>query len=144
MINHFGLTSIIAFACANIKKLKERYKDWKLHQNIHVNLKDDQSTLGKTHQEVSGVGLQYNNIKNNIALLNGLEIAFIVGLVLLIVIAFIVHRWNNSGSENFYQIYVLKESMIMFLYNVLLPICYLAKKKDLRKYIWEYIDDLIH
>ena len=143
-ISIIALTSIIAFVCSNRKKFKERYKDWKLHQNIHVKLKDEQSQPGKIHQEVSGVSLQYNNIKNNITLLNGLEIAFTVGLILLIVIAFIVHRWKNIGSENFYQVYVLKESIIMFFYNVGIPICYLAKKKELRKYIWEYTNELIH
>ena len=143
-ISIITLTSIIAFVFANGRKFKEYYKDWKFHKNIHVKLKNDQLTSDEIQKETFGVGLQYNNKNNNIALLNGLEIALIVGVILLIVLVYIVHRWNNSGSENFYQVYVLKESMIMFFYNVLLPICYLAKKKDLRKYIWEYIDDLIH
>ena len=143
------LTSIIAFIYANRRKLKEHYKDWNFHQNIHVQLTNDHSSSEDTQQVPCGpglqyTGLQYNNIKNNIALLSGLEIAVVTGLCFLIVLVYIVHRWNNSNSENFYQQFLLKESIALFVYNILLPIGYLTKKKDLRKYIWEYIDDLIH
>ena len=31
------LTSTIAFVLTNVKKLNERYKEWKLHQNINLN-----------------------------------------------------------------------------------------------------------
>ena len=70
-------------------------------------------------------------------------------IVVAILIAFftcvliIVHRWKNSDSKNFFQAFLLKEAALRFLWNVLLPIGYISKKKDMRKYVKDYICFLI-
>jgi hypothetical protein len=51
------LTSTIAFITSNIKKMKERYKEWKFHQNINVRLNEQQPYEGQLPM--------VNNAKNN-------------------------------------------------------------------------------
>ena len=88
--------------------------------------------------------LQYNNIKNNVALLNGSEMAVMVLFVFVISFLYILHRWTMGNTKNFYQQFIIMENALMFVYNVVFPTLYLIKKKDMRKYIWEYLNDLIH
>ena len=58
------LTSGIAFLITNIKKFKERYKEWKFHSNININVNLN------TQQPYEGQ-LRFNNLKNNFPLLTG-------------------------------------------------------------------------
>ena len=66
--------SAITFVITNIKKMKERYKEWKFHQNINVNLNTQLPIKGQLH---------FNNVKNNFPLLNGFQTALLVGFVLV-------------------------------------------------------------
>ena len=88
--------------------------------------------------------LQYNNVKNNTALLNGSEIVVMALGVFIISFLYIVHRWTAGNSENFYQEFIIMESALMFVYNVVCPIIYLTKKKEVRKYMLEYLKGLIN
>ena len=88
--------------------------------------------------------LQYNNAKNNTALLNGSEIVVMALGVFAISFLYIVHRWTAGNSENFYRQFIIMESALMFVYNVVCPIVYLSKKREVRKYMFEYLKDIIN
>ena len=75
------LTIAIAFVITNIKKMKEKYEEWKFHQNIIVNL----VVVPNLNEQQ-----QFNNVKNNFPLLNGFQIALLVGFVLV---------WSNYSLK---------------------------------------------
>ena len=124
------LTSGIAFVSTNIKKVKEKYKEWKFHQKIVVNLNNQQPEDGQ---------LKFNNVKNNVPLLNGFEIVVLVGFIVTICAVLLILNLTTNSSKYFHQQFVYKEFAMMLFYNVIGPAIYLIKKKDLRKYVWKYV-----
>ena len=126
------LISAIAFVITYIKKMKERYKEWKFHQNINVNLIKQQHYEGQ---------LQFNNVKNNIPLLSGFQLALFVGFVLAGNITFLFLDYTFNESMYFYTQYFYKGLALIFIYNIVIPLLYLIKKKKMRKYLWKYVSD---
>ena len=122
------LISAMAFVIANIKKTKERYKEWKLHQSIIVNLNEQK---------------KFNNLKNNFPLLSGFQIALLVGFVLAGNITFWFLEFTFNDSKHFYKQFLLKQCILLFIYNIVIPIIYLIKKKKMRKYFWKYVSDVL-
>ena len=58
-------------------------------------------------------------------------------------VSYIVHRWIITGTTYFYRDFLLKEAALRFVWNIVGPIGYLMKKKDVRKYVLDYIRYLI-
>ena len=140
------LTSTIAFVLTNIKKLNERYKEWKLHQNINLNqivLATMKYNLDANIQQPSPGHVKYNSIKNNVPLLSGFEIAVLVGFILAMCVAFMILNMTTNETEPFYTQFVIKEFALVSFYNIVCPVVYLIKKKKMRKYFWEYITDVM-
>ena len=143
------LTSVIAFVSTNIKKIKERYKEWIFHQKINNNLNKQQPKNGDVSEASEPLGvfcyngqLPFKNIvKNNIPLINGFEMAVIVGFVFAICIALLFLRRTTYDSKNFYKQFLLKELTLTSIYNIVIPVIYLTKKKKMRKCFWEYFTD---
>ena len=128
------VTCAITFAITNIKKMKERYKEWKFHQNININLNTQLPCEGQ---------LQFNNVKNNFPLLSGFQTALLVGFVLVGNLTFWFLEYTFNDSRYFYKQFLYKELTIIFIYNILAPLIYLIKKKKMRKYFWKYVSDII-
>ena len=127
------LTSSIAFAITNVKKMKEIYKEKKIHQKITVNL---------SKQQPHEVQLKFNNLKNNVPIYNGLQLALLVGFILSSMIIFCFLDYAFNDSKHFYSQFVFKEFSLVFVYNIVFPLIYLIKKKKMRKYLWNYVTDL--
>ena len=128
------LISAIAFIITNIKKMKERYKEWKFHRKINVNLNEEQPYEGQ---------LQFNNVKNNFPLLSGFQIALLVGFVLAGNIIFWFLDYTFNDSKYFYKLFLFKQCSLIFIYNIVIPLIYLLKKKKMRKYFWKYVSDVM-
>ena len=70
--------------------MKERYKEWIFHQKINNNLNKQQPENGDVSEASESLGVScYNSqlpfkniVKNNIPLINGFELAVIVGFVI--------------------------------------------------------------
>ena len=122
------LIAAIAFITANITKMKEQYKEWKLHQSIIINLNEQQ---------------KFNNVKNNFPLLSGFQIALLVGFVLAGNITFWFLEFTFNDSKHFYKQFLFKQFILIFIYNIVIPIIYLIKKKKMRKYFWKYVSDVL-
>ena len=140
------LTSTIAFVLTNVKKFNERYKEWKLHQNINLNqivLATMKYNLDANIQQPSPGHVKYNSIKNNVPLLSGFEIAVLVGFILAMCVAFMILNMTTNETEPFYKQFVIKEFALVSFYNIVCPVVYLIKKKKMRKYFWEYITDVM-
>ena len=135
VISIIFLISVIALVVTNIKKMKERYKEQKFHQNIIVNLNVQR------HNESSQP--QLNNVKNNFPLLTGFQIALLVGLVLAGNITFWFLDYTFNHSKYFYKQFLFKQFTLIFIYNIVIPLTYLIKKKKMRKYFWKYVSDLM-
>ena len=125
------LTTAIAFVTTNIKKITERYKEWKFHRHIIVNL---------IEQPCEGQ-LQFNNVKNNFPLLSGFQITLLVGFVLAGNITFWFLNYTFKDSMYFYKQFLFKQFTLAFIFNIVVPLIYLIKKKMMRKYLWKYITD---
>ena len=128
------LLSAVAFVITNIKKMKERYKEWKFHQNINVNLNIQQPYEGQ---------MQFNNVKNNFPLLSGFQIALLVGFVLAGNVTFWFLDFAFNDSKYYYKQFMFKTLTLIFIYNIVIPIIYLIKKKKMRKYLWKYVCDVM-
>ena len=126
------LLSAVAFVITNIKKTKERYKEWKFHQNINVNLNRQQPYEGQ---------MQFNNVKNNFPLLSGFQIALLVGFVLAGNVTFWFLDFAFNDSKYYYKQYMFKTLTLIFIHNIVIPIIYLIKKKKMRKHLWKYVCD---
>ena len=129
------LTSTIAFVSANIKKMKERYKERKFHKNINVNLSEQQPYEGQLPS--------VNNVKKNVPIFNGFQIAIVVGFILAIMITFVSLDYAFNDSKHYYEQYVFKQFTAVFIYNIVIPLIYLILKKKMRKYFWKYVSDVM-
>ena len=128
------LGSVIALVITNIKKMKEKYKEWKYHRNINVNLNEQQPYQGH---------LQFNNVKNNSPLLGGFQTVLLVGLILAGNITFWFLEYTFNDSKYFYKQFMFKQSTLEFVYNIVVPLIYLIKKKKMRRYFWKYVSDVM-
>ena len=143
------LTSVIAFVATNIKKIKERYKEWIFHHKINSNLNKQQPENGDVSEAPEPIVVScYNGllpfkniVKNNIPLINGFEMVVIVGFVFAICIALLFVRRTTYNSKNFYKQFLLRELTLTSIYNIVIPVIYLTKKKKMRKCFWEYFTD---
>ena len=125
------MTSIIVFVITNIKKMKERYKEQKFHQNIIVNLNVQR------HNESSQP--QLNNVKNNFPLLSGFQITLLVGFVLTCHMTFWFLSYTFNNSNYYYKQYYILRELALVIYNIAIPLIFMIKNKKIRKYFWQYI-----
>ena len=65
--------SVVSFICVSGKKIKERYNDRILQQNINVQIQNP-----STQYQYNNAGISLNNAKNNIPLLNGYEMTLVI------------------------------------------------------------------
>ena len=121
--------SSTAFICIFVKKIRERYKDKMLLLQINIQI-----------QTPPPPQFQYNNIKNNNPILNGLEMTLMVGIAFLTALLLVVHFVGSQDEKNQYWI---KSNYLDLgtstLFKVIVPIIYLVKRKDMRNFIWNTI-----
>ena len=129
------MTSTIAFVSANIKKMKERNKERKFHQNINVNLSEQQPYEGQLPS--------VNNLKNNVPIFNGFQIVIVVGFILAIMIIFVSLDYAFNDSKHFYKQFAFKQFTLVYIYNIIIPLIYLTIKKKMRKCFWKYVSDVM-
>ena len=120
-----SLISATAFICVSLKKIKEKYKEKKLLQQINVQIQNPPAQF------------QFNNVKNNVSLLNGFEMTLTVGIVFSTSLLLLVHFLAGQDEIDKYWIksnYL--ELATSIIYKVIIPIVYLVKRKDVRNFMW--------
>ena len=104
--------------------MKERYKEWKFHQNINVRLNEQQPNEGQLPT--------VNNVKNNVPLFNEFQIALVVGFSLASMITFLSLDYAFNDSKHFYNQFMFKEFSLVYVYNIVFPLIYLIRNKKMR------------
>ena len=87
--------------------------------------------------------LHLNNQKNNVPLFNEFQIALVVGFSLASMITFLSLDYAFNDSKHFYKQFLFKQFTLVYIYNIIIPLIYLAKKKKMRKYFWKYVSDVM-
>ena len=83
---------------------------------------------------------QYNNVKNNVNLLNAYEITLIVGIVFSTSMLYLAHVLSRQDEIYEYWIKSVYLGLITgIIQKVIIPIIYLVKRKDVQNYIWNTI-----
>ena len=83
------------------------------------------------------------NVKNNFPLLTGFQIALLVGFVLTGNVTFWFLEYTFNDSNYFYKQFLFKELALIFIYNIVIPLIYLIKKKKMRNYFRNYVSDVM-
>ena len=139
MLFIFGL----AYGFITTKKLTEKFKEYKLQKSLKVNIQDSFFTI--SGQEKSRVNkmetpMKINNFKYNVPLLNGMHFAvlgttfFIIGTVSHFFFIYVYATMEDKMIP--YQTYLYRRIFSeSILFSLVLPILYLATKRDLLRFM---------
>ena len=116
--------SVASLICVSSKKIVEKYKDKIILQQINIHIHNPQ------------IQSQYNNMKNNVSLLNGFEMTLIVGIAFIFSLLILVNIFSNQSVNQYWANAIHLELVSYIIYKVIIPIIYLAKRRDVRSFIW--------
>jgi hypothetical protein len=126
------------------KIIQERWKEFKIKQNVQINLK--KKIIKRNWPSVSQVTstLQFNNIKHNIAILSGPQIAAISLLILCLFTIFrFVEQTHFDDKMIPYQIFLYRLLLIEpIIIRLMVPLWHLSVSKELRVFIGMRIKDM--
>ena len=124
--------STVALICMTGKKIKERYKDKKLLQQINIQIPNPPAQF------------QYNNEKNNVSLLNVFEMTLLVGIMFLISLLLLVYFLTSKDEISYYWVEANHlELVTSIIFKVINPIIYLVIRKDVRNFIQNTISNFL-
>ena len=139
MLLVFGL----AYGFITTKKLTEKFKEYKLQKSLKVNIQESFFTI--SGQEKSRVNkmetpMKIVNLKYNVPLLNGMHFAvlgttfFIIGTILHLFIIYVYATMEDKMIP--YQTYLYRRFFLdSILFSLVLPILYLATKRDVLRFM---------
>ena len=139
MLLIFGL----AYGSITVKKLMEKFKDYKLRKRSKVNIQENFFTISgqdKFRENKMTTPLKINNFKYNVPLLNGIHFAvlgttfFIIGITL----TFLKLNMHAIMDDKMipYQTFLYRTFFLeSFLFSLVLPILYLATNRDLLRFM---------
>ena len=129
---------MVALFIITIQNWIGRYKEWKLTQNVQINLPEVIDQNEENAEESNGPCQYYNNAKYNISLLDGKEIAIVVTIFFTsMLIIHSIEQWashNLDGDDRMglYKWKVFTEFFIT-LCTIFNPVTYIFAKKILLK-----------
>ena len=138
----------IALGSMTVKKMIEKFKEYKIQRTIHVNIQMDQlpkspamSVFNFVEQDKAEIGPpldQINNKKHNVPILSGFEMAVFGYVSLARIIAFSVASliYGDSDALIPHKIFLVRKVSFSFFFSFLLPIMYLYRRKDVRKFVF--------
>ena len=138
------LTLSFTLCSITLKKMFEKFKDYKIQKRVHVNIGHivrPAATismiqfLGEENQSQPPIP-QLNNIKYNDPILTGIQMAFFgsFSLARILVIA-VLQKISDDVILVPYKIFMLRKVTFSIFYCLILPIIYLAGRKDVRQFI---------
>ena len=130
----------IAYGSIVIKKLREKFKEYKLQKNLQINIKKLIPTNSQDQSQANF--LRFNNLKYNGPLLNGVQFLGLGTIIFIVSVFFhFLYFYDDVLSETDdtmmrYQTFVFRRFFYFgFLFSIVFPILYLSTKKDLRRFI---------
>ena len=143
------LTNIIfglAFGSITIKKIMEKFKECKIQQSLKVNIQENCFTIGgqeNSQKNQIATPLKINNFKYNVPLLSGIHfgvlgaitfILFAIGITLALLKLYVYATMDDKMIP--YQQFLYRNFFLeSFLFSSVLPIMYLATKKDVLRFM---------
>ena len=135
----------IALGSMTVKKIIEKFKEYKIQKTVHVNIQKQSPPISifafvadnSNEVEPFSYQLQLNNIKHNVPILSGFEMAVFGYATVARIIAFgIVMLFYGENTEFIkHQTYMLRKLSFSIFFSLILPIMYLYKRKDVRQFI---------
>ena len=138
----FGL----AFGSIAIKKIMEKFKECKLQQSLKVNIQENCFTInGQENSQKNKIAtpLKINNFKYNVPLLSGIHfgvlgaitfILFAIGITLAFLKLYVYATMDDKMIP--YQQFLYRNFFLeSFLFSLVLPIMYLATKRDVLRFM---------
>ena len=138
----FGL----AFGSIAIKKIMEKFKECKLQLSLKVNIQENCFTIGgqeNSQKNQIATPLKINNFKYNVPLLSGIHfgvlgaitfILFAIGITLAFLKLYVYATMDDKMIP--YQQFLYRNLFLeSFLFSLVLPIMYLATKKDVLRFM---------
>ena len=135
----------IALGSMTVKKIIEKFKEYKIQKTVHVNIQKQSPPVSifafvadnSNEVEPFSYQLQLNNIKHNVPILSGFEMAVFgyaaVARIIAFAIVFVFYSENTEFIKH--QTYMLRKLSFAIFFSLILPIMYLYKRKDVRQFI---------
>ena len=125
----------IAYGSIIIKTFMEKFKEYKLQKALKINI---QTLISTTSQDTPQ---RINNWKYNGPLLTGLQmvllgtITFILGSLFHFFWFYVAVVSHVDDRMIIYQTFLFRRFVLRFLFDLVFPVLYLSKRKDLCRFI---------
>ena len=125
----------IAYGSIIIKTFMEKFKEYKLQKALKINI---QTLISTTSQDTPQ---RINNWKYNGPLLTGLQmvllgtITFILGSLFHFFWFYVAVVSHVDDKMIIYQTFLFRRFVLRFLFDLVFPVLYLSKRKDLCRFI---------
>ena len=130
--------TIVALFIIVIRNWIGRYKEWKLTQNVQINLPEVISIADQNEENTNEPCPYYNNVKYNISLLDGKEMAIVITVFFVSMLFFhSIEQWasHNLDGDDRMSLFKWKVFTEFFITmsTVFNPVTYFFAKKILLK-----------
>ena len=138
----------ISFGLITIKKLLEKLKEHNLQKHLNVRMNKIISTIEmdkeKTVHNLERNLSEFNTLKHNIPLWNGIEFAVIGTFILVIgtTLHFFYLYLVVNGNMIPYQMFLYRGFLNESVFSFFLPLIYLSTKKDLCRFAKMMINNI--
>ena len=128
------------------KKIKEGYKDHKIHRNIEVRLATDRPASQATTMSIGTLGsLPVNTIKYNPAIMSGIQLLVLVFLALLLgnLMSYLIEDFQSDDDLSAYLAWIYGEIVFnLFTLRIFVPILLISQKQGFRQFMKSAVLDL--
>ena len=138
----------ISFGLITIKKFLEKLKEHNLKKHLNIRMNKNISTI-EMNKEKTVLNLErnlsdFNTLKHNIPLWNGIEFAVIGTFILVIgtTLHFFYLYLVVDGNMIPYQIFLYRGFLNESIFSFFLPLMYLSTKKDLCRFAKMMINNI--
>ena len=128
------------------KKIKEGYKEHKIHKNIEMNIATERPASQATTGSIGAFGsLPKNNIKYNPAIISGIQLLMLVflGNFVGILTSYYIEDFQSDDDLSDYVAWLYCEIFFnIFILRIILPIWAISQKQGFRQFMKSAVLDL--
>ena len=121
------------------KKIKEGYKDHKIHSTIEVRLATDRPASQATTMSIGTLGsLPVNTIKHNPAIMSGIQLLILVFLAILLanLMSYLIEDFQSDDDLSAYLAWIYGEIVFnLFTLRIFVPILLISQKQGFRQFM---------
>ena len=121
------------------KKIKEGYKEHKIHKNIEMNIATERPASQASTISIGTLGsLQINNIKYNPAIMSGIQVFMFVFLAIFLgnMMSYLIEDFQSDDDLSDYVAWLYCEIFFnIFILRIILPIWAISQKQGFRQFM---------